>query len=602
MYLATPHRKPLRCARVLAVLALLLAVLPGVVAAAPAKESVSQVKAVEMQPVTLIAQFYAAIAKLEKGDFGAAASELDALKARAAGVSYSNLTELSFQLIARAERAKLDGKDEEAAFLARWAESLSPTDARIQLALAKFPAAFDGREFLSRAFAALQLLPSHPYLGAALVCTLLLVVLVAATLGMLLVSIIQLLRHGDSIVEGLGKLFPYAWRGFGAIGLLLVLLAAPLAGGLLFAIACWGLVLTRYVPACRRFSLNAGVLILTWGLAIPVIGAARLTLGSDLLRAMEEIHNDAYVPRAETVLREPIRGGRSEPVVSFLLGVSRYREGDLAGAHTNFTQAVEASSAGALRRAAQVNLGATMIRLGDVKGGRDALVRAEEEGVASFELYYNLSQAQLLLLDTEAARRYSQLALAADRERLNQLEQSAAAGTSQVHPPLLAHAPTSTLLPQLLRTTLVGAAPAAELQRRDSRTARLVGLLLVAGKTETIVLLGLLSIAFGWFVTHRSRHAVGEREPVVEQEGTPSLVWYVLPGGGFVAAERPMLGATVLTAVIACVLLAFGSPVRPLPGIPPATASVPVLLCGAATIFLLGALGAVVMQRGKREA
>ena len=598
MYLAAPTRHLPAVSRLLIAL-LLLAVVPGAAVAAPKAELTTQTNAVETPAVTPIAQFYAAVEKLDQGDFGAAAKGLEGLKARAALANYQNLTELSFQLVARAERAKIAGKDEEASFLARWAESLSPTDARIQLALAKFPAAFEGRGFFSRAIGAMKLLPSHPYLSSALLCTLLLVVLVAGTLGMLLVSVIQLLRHGDSIVEGLGKLFPYAWRGFGAIGLMLVLLTVPLAGGLLCALACWGLLLTRYVTACRRFSLNAGILILTWGLAIPVLAAARLTLGSDLLRAMEEIHNDAYVPRAEMVLHDPIRAGGREPVVSFLLGVSRYREGDLKGAQTNFTQAVEASSGGALRRAAQVNLGAAMLALGDVKGGRDALVRAEEEGVTSFELYYNLSQAQLLLLDTEAARRYSQLALAADRERLARLEQST--GENQAHRPLLSHAPTSTLLPQLLRTTLVGAAPAAELQRSDSRTARLVGLLLIAGKTETIVLLGLLSIALGWYVTHRAKHAAGEREPRVVQEGAPSLVWYLLPGGGFVAAERPMIGATVLTAVIACVLLAFGSPVRPLPGIPPASASVTALLCGAATIFLFGAIGAAVMQRLKRE-
>ena len=539
----------------------------------------------ESAPASVLAEFYSAIAPLERGEFSAAAKQLELVKEQAKAAGYANLTEFSFQLLARAEHATSEGKADDAAFLARWAETLSPGDARIQLALAEFPAAFDGRGMLSRSWAALARLPSHPFLFAALAGTLLLVVLVAGTLGSLLVNVVLLLRHGESILEKLGKIFPYAWRGFGAISLLMLVLAAPLAGGLLLAIACWALVLVRYVSGCHRFSLAAGVLCLTWGLAIPIIGAARLTLASDLFRAMEEIHNDAYVPRAEVVLQEPSRGGPREPMVSFLLGVSQYREGNLKAAQNSFTKAAEGS--GGLRLAAQINLGATALRMGDANAAKDALVRAEGDGGSSFELYYNLSQTYLQLLDTETARRYSGLALSADRARLAQLEGSMAAGSSTGHPPLLQHAPTASLLPLLLRTTLVGAAPAAVLQRNDQRTTALVGLLLVAGKTETVMLLGLLTIALGFFAANRAKHSASERESAPSPEASSSLVWFLIPGGGFLAAERPLIGAVVLTSVIACVLLAFGSPVRPLPGIPNSGSAATSMLALAGAVMLI---------------
>jgi len=517
----------------------LLAISLGLVPAAAAEEETSQ--------KTLDRIFLQAINDINANQFADASGKFTQLQKTAAQSGWESLPSFSVALIERAEAMLATGEREKAAFLLRRAEELSPRDPKVLFALSRFPELHGYGASIGYGFQALRNSYSSPLVLGIFLVNLFLVGLVALTLSLGLVCVVQFVRSTEAVFTRVSKVVPQYCRGVVTGPLVLVLMLLPAFGGILLAIVCWSALLSRSVPACRRLALAAGIVTAAWGLSLPLAAALLGSLGSRPAQVVSELALMSYSPDSQELIA-PSTPLPSVPLMLFARAQSLYLNGRLEEAKSEFRK-IATKGDTALAAVIEANSAAVSLALQDVAAAKADLLQHEATEGPTFETSYNLALVSLAELDTESQRKYYEQARSIDAGRLARLE-SLTEGRALA---LLSPPPTKMFLPFLLHPF--------EQPRGSSRGARenSVASALIFGAGPTfLVVLGICVSVFGLMRPKTDDAPAGEPVPI-------GALWKVLPGGRALCGDRPAGGACVLALFLGFLLAGSGVPVHLVP-------------------------------------
>jgi len=236
--------------------------------APPGEEAVAAAK-VPVEDLSNAARFnslfFEAVSYLAQGRTANASEVLISLRQQAALRGYKNLPTYSFTLLERATTAAEKGRMVDAKFLAERAVELSPNDARVHFSAAsrhEIIGVGKASEFFFLGITEIWRRPSALFTAGS---NLFLLFLSAVTLSLFLICIVQFALHGTHVYRAIKGLNPRKLASPAAILLFGAALIVPMFGGVLFAIACWTLLISRTVPGAKWLFASTGVVILCWG-------------------------------------------------------------------------------------------------------------------------------------------------------------------------------------------------------------------------------------------------------------------------------------------------------------------------------------------------
>ena len=494
---------------------------------------------------TVVVQLESAFAKVEKlvdGEkFGDAGDALSDLRGIAVGLGYQDLPDYSERLLDRAALLSESNRNTEASYLIRQAVALSPQDPRILFRASSFESALGHSTALSYFVDGMTLSLGRPMMVASFARNSVLAALMAGTLALLLVAVIQLVCNVRRVIINATRKASIYTRGLLGPLMFLVFMVLPLAGGLLVAIGCWCLVLSRFIKECRSLALIAGCAILGWALAIPSLQAVTLQLASELSGAVERSRFGAFSPADLALLSKESLSYGHDPIVRFSLGSALFRAGDLAGAEREWravSEVTEASGSQEVASVARLNRGVISFQNGDFIGAKSLFERAEEIGGKTFESSYNLSRVALAQLDTLAHDEQFEHARALDSQRLSALESSSA----DLNASLLSVQPRWSLYALRLLKPVAGADGSNAGAVEGKRSALVSTLIAGAHSTSVIFLLGFTVIAAAfWSRNKGARDFYRYRDGALEH----SRIWAIVPAGPFIVGNRPICWKTI---------------------------------------------------------
>ncbi|MFN8389670.1 MAG: hypothetical protein U0136_05215 [Bdellovibrionota bacterium] len=536
------------------------------------------------------AAFYQALNLIYSNQFSSASDKFTALVALAGAAGYENLPSYSFVLFERAERLIEQRELEKARFLLKWAEDLSPRDARVSFALATFSDLLGMKHALGSFFHGLRLTMGEPILAGAIGLNVCLVSLVALTLAALVVCLVQIVRNSETIFRSFYAMMPERTRGIvGPIGLLLVLLIPPF-GGVLCAVAVWAFLLSRTLGKCRKLAVAAGSLILAWGLAIPTLASGGANINGVLLKAIESLENNSLYPSSQAVLARSLGQPQESPALRFAHAQAAALDANNAEAENEFRQLLKNAAPGSsLETALRLNLAAVAFRQGRIQEAREGLKKLEADGKKSFEIFYNLALVHLAELNTEEHRRYYSLAEELDRNRLTHLESAA----NEQFLPLLVGAPRGLAFPLLFRLDRAN----AELGGSVSRQQKLLSSSMFSGMTPQLLVI--LGVALLLSVLARNAEQTGFSATAVTAR-TSQVIWHAVPGGCLFADDAPGKGLLILGFFLAFLIAAYEMPLKPFAIVPGERGLTTLFILGAVATFALGAAAAFLHDRGRQ--
>ena len=523
--------------------------------------------------------FYKALNFIYAGQFSSASDKFSELRTFAAAQGYENLPPYSFSLIQAAKRENIDR--EQQGFLLRWSKELSPRDARVALALSGYPeiigfsAAFGSwMNFVKYSF-------RQPILGATVAANILLIGLAALTLAAVVVCLVQILGNAERIFDELGYRLPPVNRGITTPALFAAILILPIFGGLLFALAAWSMLLSASILACRRLALMTSLLIVSWGLAIPVLAIVGENSNAPLIRTYEALSGNSYLPGAVDAFAKPGGAGES-PLAHLAYAQALTYEDKLDAAAQGFERA--AANLSGVRDAALLNLAVVNYRQQKVQDARNLLEKLEREDKGSFELFYNLALIHLSQLNMAEHRKYYELTRESDSKRLLRVEADQGA-----HPTLLmSGAPKSELILQLFKVESgAGIGAAAKINSKQNALASA----LVHGFGAA----GIVYLGFAMMIYCGLRRGAPRVARVRAGDGAQTctldsklLIWSLIPGGALFAGSSPCYGMLLLAAFLGCAIGCSGIPFHEFSLIPGEPGSSQVMFWCSAAVFIIG--------------
>lgn len=502
--------------------------------------------------------FIEAINSIELGELAQASERLDLVFQKALDQGYVNLPDFSARLFELAASKVAKGDNSEfIGFIVRQAVTISPFDAQVQLTAAGFYD-FIGVELAgSYLLRGLVLLIGSPRLITGVVLSSLFILLIGVTGSHLFVCIVQVVTHVETLIQRFGEIVSVRYRGLFTPFLFLILISLPLMGGLLACLAIWSLVLNRYVKPCRFMGVVGGLLILIWGLIIPVVQTIGYHLLSKPLRLIEIVHQQSYSNIALSVISEELQLRPNQPLLMFTLGseLLHHKEKLSQGVQLLERGLVLAQATGqdSLVAAFQNNLAVASYLLGDYDRAHSLLSELEKQNYTSVAMFYNMAQVQIALLDIEKQRDYYQRARELDVELVNWREQLEKAGNSPYRKMMFVGAPPSSFYPWFVKPVVE---PAARNQWKLQED-RLYRSLMGAGSNFAFIGLGAVVCLLG--LSMQGRKAIrGGRDSSQEEY---SKIWVLIPGATFIVRGYPVCGVCILGILAASIIAVTGRPV-----------------------------------------
>lgn len=563
-------------------------ILPGVEIVQPATDMSAEPAAAfarePQQPSTagqdaMSAVFYRAMALIISGKHGEAATRLRELRISGLERGIRNLPHFAMELLSRAQTMAKEKKYEEAQFLLTHALELAPEDPRVWFGASSL---FDLTGYVTAVrnwMRGASLITRSPVLAGGVAAGILLVVLFATTIGLLVVSVLNVTRAAEPLFDRVARFFSYRYRAIGAALTLLGLLILPISAGLLPALAVWTVLVAGAVRGMRTFAVLSGLLMIMWGLALPTIVTVLLAVRSSVPLEIERIQTSSASPTARPVLEQALTIRPGDPLLLFTLGNIAWTENRITDAYKLYEAARERAAADqGVRNAVDVSYGAALLRLGRNDDAAQVLSGIESRGAVSYELYNNLSLVALASLDTGAAESYAMKALAL---RPRSAAVSSGVGQPAAPQPLITQAPAGSLVAVLFWHP--GAMGDRERARRIASAAHSM---LFRGSPELLVGLGVLTLLTAALVGRRRAAIVMAAPPPPAR----SRIWSLFPGGRLVMAGRPAAGLFVLVGVLSLASLALEGPITvPSASYLPVPDQLP-LLVAAAVLFVAGTL------------
>jgi len=519
-------------------------------------EALEEVAAIEF---TYEKMFHRAFSKISIGDMGGASAILRELRSKAFEEEYLNLSSFSIDLLDRARKESAAGNHVEARFLASWAETLSPEDSKVQLIIASLKESIGSNGAFSAFRKSLQFASMSPLFVSKFMVNAALLALVGMTLSLFLVCLIQLARNSELLVLNISKKFPDNYKGLIGPPFVLLLLVVPLYFGLLPALACWSLLLSRYVKSCRWLAALVGAIILSWSLGLPTIEKVAWQVSTPINEAIENVNNRTYSPRDEKALLSALELEKDNPILLFTQAQILRRAGKLDKAATIYQSLVDSNSKrAAVHKKSLLNLAGIYYLQKKFEKAELLLQGLEKLKEDSFEFYYNYAHVKLALLDTEGNRKFYKLASDSNEARIEWLKKYKVAERKQVFTEL----PRTSFYPTFIKPTEVETIDGQEVAPASLSKVDVIFQSLVRdGSVVTLLALGLITFFLGLAIRFTKkmlyRHLV-EARPFF---GTRrSKIWHGMPAGGYIAGSQPIVGAFLLAMLIAFSVAAFGKP------------------------------------------
>lgn len=530
-------------------------------------------------------EFATALRQIQNAELGLAAKSLASVERLASAEGYLNTSEYSMDLLSLARQAEEEGKTVDVRFLISNAIELSPRDPRVLFLAASFYSSIGISSAMSYATEALLKLPSYPLVAATIMLNAILLLLAAATLALFVVCVVQLVRNTERIFAFCSGIGPRALRGYCAVALLAGVMLLPFLGGLLFALGCWAIVVSRIRESARFLPALVASLILAWGFSLPVVSTLSYNLGLESNRVMQDLSNLSFSPEGGELLTEASKKHAENPLLRLSLAQLNHLKGAFGVAESEYRHVVASpESERGLVATAKLNLAVLEYNRGEFEKARRLLSEQLSDGVSSFELYYNLSITNLALLNTSKHSEYYLMAKNIDEKRLSAID----AKELNNPVPLMSGAPTTSYLPAL--TTSILASDAEAFERSKAKQAMLASSLLRDGNVTRLLIWGGIVMLLGVLSAlrrpspHRLKSLGGA---VFSEDDQESALWLLLPGGRFLAGDRPLLGAAALTLCVVFVLAAVDAPVALLPAGPVPMNLDSLFFLAAASVFVI---------------
>jgi tetratricopeptide (TPR) repeat protein len=503
--------------------------------------------------------FSLALIALDEQRFADASRALESLAFSRDVRGYHNLPDFSHSLLEIADRFVELGKLDEVRFLVVKATEISPSDGRVLLSAASFYEHIGWGEGASYLWSALSHLLLQPVFFSTILVNILLVLLLSVTTSFFLAAVVQMLRFSSRIHRGLVSILPWSFRGFLAPICLFSLFIVPLYGGLLFAMGTWAVVLacarssSQTFGARKLFGLCVAIICVCWGTLLPKINTVGYNLRLESTRVFEDINRFGFSPRGEKHIKEQLRNNPEDMVHLFALGLIMKLKGFQEIASQQFETVSRLSGHGTLiHNAAQANLAVMAYDDNDYEKALNIFKRVEHNGGREFELYYNLANTSMLLLQEEEHEKYFAKAKALDESRLDKL-----IANNSLTPEALSYpAPINLSYSLLLRPIEESDESHAEIVRQGRY--EVYDYLLHGANDQIVVVFGLLIVLLVLLLPGFAR----KKSPELEREMGAASGWSLLPAGAPLAGNQPIWGAFVLCFSLVFLLAGTGSPLQ----------------------------------------
>lgn len=489
-----------------------------------------------------------------------AGEELHLLHKTALQFGYTNLPQYSFELLHRAERTADQGKDSEVRFLIEGAVLLSPDNVRVLLATSWFSRiiGWSGMRYLVRGVLRLH---RYPLVVENVFLNVLLMSLLAITLSLFIVCIIQFVRNMPFLLREISQVLPPKIAGFLGPIFVVAMFIVPLRGGILLALGCWGLFLEFFVKHCKRLGLFTAMLLGCWWAGIILLErvGAQVTLEQNL--AIENIHNGSFTLQDKAHLEQALRQQPDDWLLLFSYGQKLEHEGLVPEAIGVFERLLQVNRQGSLEVPILIHLGALHFLQGEYLMAKELFLEAEKRGGDSFELFYDLSQVSFIMSDLEKWRSYYNLAKRRDEQRLRMLEEN----TDQQEGPLFVGIHSTVLFYQLLKRVHEG-----EVFFRpqiSSEGQQLARSLVSFGSLRAISMLS-LSVLVVWMIISMSPWTTRDYSFLEDHNKKPSAIWFFLPAGIYLSGSKPIAGVLLLALVFGFFMAGVERPAELFPLIP----------------------------------
>ncbi len=490
--------------------------------------------------------FYRALNKLSHGDGQGATDDLAELSLHALQAGYTDLPTFSRKLLDAANSTHVQSRPDSGElimFYVRRATELSPFSSEIQFAAAGYSHLFGLKAATGFLIAGVRGAFSESRSIAVLAANAVFIGLLSLILSLFLVCIVQFAVGSDLVLRGVEAVIPVPVRGLFAPFALLLMLCVPLLGGLWVALAVWTIMLSALKSGCRWFAVLAGLVLMAWSLLLPEVARISSSLRDPLEEAIDRANTGAYVATDLDVLLAADQALPGDPVVQFSLAKLLITV-DPARSRNLFRLAEERVIAQPRAvHAVRMNIAVLDHLNGDFSAAKAALAQLEQAGVESFELFFNLAFADLVLTEMEGHRSSYEKVLAIDGARMRRLEAKQQSFVS----------PFSVGLPQTFRLR--------HLYYRGQSAVTTGEVPVGFGWKEEPLFVSAILVLAGIWILLRARPQ--PRWGQVRRQD-PSGIWLLLPGGYYTAGDNPLRGFILSAGIIGATIVAFEHPVSPI--------------------------------------
>ena len=566
----------------------------------PVVLSATALEELAIAELTYDRMFHRAMAKIISGDEGGASVILAEIREKAFREEYLNLSDFSISLLERAKQEATNNNHIEARYLATWAETLSPEDSRIQLIIASLYESIGTGKAISALSKSVSFMFMSPMFVSKIFVNSFLLLLIALTLSMFIVCLIQLTRNTELLMVNISKKFPDNYRGLIAPPLLLLLFLLPFYFGLVAALGCWSLLLCRFVKSCRWLGAIAGVLIIAWAVSLPTVERVAWQVSTPLNQAIENVNNRTYSPADEANIISALKIQSDNPILLFTYAQILRRAGKLDRAAATYQLISENTAESAsVHKKSLLNLAGIYYLQRKLERAEGVLEGLEKLNEKSFEFYYNYAHVKLALLNTEEHRKFYKLASDLNEERIVWLQKYKVAQRKQVFTEL----PRTSFYPTFLKPSAVKVSNGEEVGSAAPVLRNVVyGSLLRNGTFFSVVLVGLLTLAIGLLIRFSKKQIyrmITDAKPFFGV--SQSKIWHGMPAGGYIAGQYSIVGIFILAALIGMVICTTGKPANMMALTPVDLGTGKVMMTLTIIVFLLVSASSLIFIKDSEE-
>lgn len=506
-------------------------------------------------PSIFLSEYQAAVKAWDEGARDRANEQFKQIKRDGEKRGYAGFPQFSDLLLDWAKAQRDKGDIDAARSLAEQARMLSPGDSLISFRAAILFAQ-GASQFAALAPLLVSAVSESPRIGAGLFGHFLLIALIAATLSLFFVAVMQLVGSRRLLVElALAPERRSRFRGFITLIVLFVVLVAPLWSGIFLSLAVWSLILGSTARRARWLLSLTGALVVGWSLILPMVQRLDTQVRSPVSGAVERINLRQFEALDGDVLARSI-GRNADNRLFFTLAVSSLLNADYETAAKQFAAIAASADLGTeLWKSSILNSAAAKLFLHDAKGADEILSDLEKQTGITFEIAADLAIAKLQQLDMAEHRHYYQRAVELDADRVHSIE----AGNEEALPVQFITLNRKALFGRLFASTVEP--PEAFAAQRSSRE-RVLKMASPFSSERATLLFGVALMALGVVLAEQRAKPRRQRWRTLQLESQrPSRVWFVIPAGGYAVGEKPISGFLLLTILIGLGLAAFEQPV-----------------------------------------